>query len=41
MIKITEECIIVINKEKTKEGKKSEASGTLFNMLLAYVGNIK
>ena len=41
IIKTVEECIVVINKEKTEEAKKSEGSGALFNVLLQYVNKIK
>ena len=41
MIRIVERCMIVINKEKAEEIKKSEASGVLYNLLLAYAGKVK
>lgn len=41
LLHIIEECIVIIQKEKTEETKKSEASGTLYNLLLGYVGSIK
>lgn len=41
LLHIIEECTIVIQKEKTQETKKSEASGTLYNLLLGYVNKIK
>jgi hypothetical protein len=36
-----EDCVVIIQKEKAEETKKSEASGTLYNLLLAYVSKIK
>jgi hypothetical protein len=41
LLHIIEECMVVIQKEKSEETKKSEASGTLYNLLLAYVSEIK
>lgn len=41
LLHIIEECVVIIQKEKTEETKKSEASGTLYNLLLKYVTRIK
>lgn len=41
LLHIIEECTVIIKKENAEETKKSEASGTLFNLLLAYVNKIK
>ena len=41
LLHIIEDCLVIIQKEKTEETKKSEASGTLYNLLLGYVGTIK
>ncbi|CAI2361175.1 unnamed protein product [Moneuplotes crassus] len=41
LLHIIEGCIVVIQKEKGEEIKKSEASGTLYNLLLGYVNSIK
>lgn len=41
LLHVIEDCIVIIQKEKSEEIKKSEASGTLYNLLLGYVGSIK
>ncbi len=41
MIWIVEDCLVIINKEKAEETKKSEASGTLYNLLISYVMKMK
>lgn len=41
LLQILESCIVVIQKEKAEETKKSEAAGTLYNLLLGYVNSIK
>ena len=41
LLHVIEDCIVIIQKEKSEEIKKSEASGTLYNLLIGYVGSIK
>jgi hypothetical protein len=37
LVNILEDAALVIKKEKAEESKKSEQSGQLYNILLAYV----
>lgn len=41
LLHVIEDCLVIIQKEKSEETKKSEASGTLYSLLLGYVGSIK
>jgi RNA-binding signal recognition particle 68 len=40
-VNILEDASLVIKKEKAEESKKSEQSGQLYNILLAYVSKLK
>lgn len=41
VVNILEDAALVIKKEKAEESKKSEQSGQLYNILLAYVSKLK
>ena len=41
VVNILEDAALVIKKEKVEESKKSEQSGQLYNILLAYVQKLK
>ena len=41
LVNILEDAALVIKKEKAEESKKSEQSGQLYNILLAYVQKLK
>ena len=41
LLHVIEDCIVIIQKEKTQETKRNEASGAVYNLLLSYVKKIK
>ena len=41
LVNVLEDAALVIKKEKAEESKRSEASGQMYNSLLAYVQKLK